>query len=198
MPNPLPLPMMFVQRLVMLASSPALRVAGVNFVSVVAIVTATSVASADRTWRVVPHAASPVANGNPAEPASAALFEQLVPVKPAPAPVLTSFIITEFGVTPVSVFLVRSFFTDRETSPLGVTKQEQHDTNCSSAENAYTFTQRFPTALPNPGPFNDAPFAPVLVMSTTESPMLRLAAYRTWKGELSVGIGFTVTSPIVI
>ena len=34
MPNVLPLPMMFVQRLVMLASSPALKVAGRNAVSV--------------------------------------------------------------------------------------------------------------------------------------------------------------------
>jgi hypothetical protein len=33
------------------------------------------------------------------------------------------------------------------------------------------------------------PLAPVLVISTTESPMFRLAAYRTWNGESAV-IGF--------
>ena len=106
MPNPLPLPMMFVQRLVMLASSPALRVAGVNAVSVVWTATASAAAPA---WRVVPHAANPFTIGCAESPASAALFEQLVPVPPVPpAPVATSLITTEFGTTPVNVLSVRS------------------------------------------------------------------------------------------
>ena len=61
MPNPLPLPMMFKQRLVMLFSSvgspgaPELNVAGMNAVSVTANVPATGVA-----WIVVPQASMPL------------------------------------------------------------------------------------------------------------------------------------------
>ena len=82
----------------------------------------------------------------------------------------------ESGRIPVSVLLTRSLFAVRCTSPFGVTRQEQQETNCSSGENAYTFTQRLPAGAPNPGPFRDAPFAPVLVMLITESPFVRFDA----------------------
>lgn len=62
-------------------------------------------------------------------PAKAALFVQLMPVKAAVAPVFTSLITTEFGRTPVSVLLMRSLLTDRETRPLGVIRQEQQLTS---------------------------------------------------------------------
>jgi hypothetical protein len=59
----------------------------------------------------------------------------------------------------------QTVLTERSTRPLGVIRQEQQDINCSSGENAYTFTQMFPTAPPNPGPFRGAPFAPGLPIS---------------------------------
>src|SRR5947209_1128790 len=116
---------------------------------------------------VVPHAARPGARVFPAVPAVAALLLQLVPDPPAPARVETSLMATELGLTPVSVLLIRSFTTDSETSPFGVTRQEQQDTSCSSGEKAYTLTQMFPAAAPKPGPFRAAPLAPVFVMFTT-------------------------------
>ena len=70
MPNVLPLPMMFVQRLVMLASSARLSVPREKAVSVTAKVPATGAP-----WIVVPKAREPPAIGNAAEPATAALFE---------------------------------------------------------------------------------------------------------------------------
>src|SRR2546422_7673202 len=85
----------------------------------------------------------------------------------------SSFTTIEFGRTPVSVLLTRSLLAERDTSPLGVIRQEQQEINCSSGENAYTFTQMLPTDPPNPGPFSDAPLAPVLVMFITESPLVR-------------------------
>ena len=151
--------------MVMLASSAALSEPLLNGVSVVANVPATGAA-----WTVVPKANMPLASGNVAEPANAALLVQLPPAKLAPAPVLTSFTTTELGRTPVRVLLIRSLFTESEANPFGVIRQEQQETNCSSGENAYTFTQMLPTAPPNPGPFNDAPLAPVLVRLITESP----------------------------
>ena len=157
--------------MVMLVSSAALSVPRLNGVSVVANVPCTAAA-----WTVVPKANMPFASGNAAEPANAALLVQFVPVNPTPAPVLTSFTTTELGRTPVRVLLIKSLLTDREAKPLGVIRQEQQDTNCSSGENAYTFTQMLPTAPPNPGPLSDAPLAPVFVKLITESPEVRLEA----------------------
>ena len=48
----------------------------------------------------------------------------------------SNLITTEFGLTPVSVLLVRSSLTDSEFSPFGVTRQEQQEINCSSGEKA--------------------------------------------------------------
>jgi hypothetical protein len=101
----------------------------------------------------------------------------------------TSFTTTELGRTPVSVLLVKSFTTERETNPLGVTTQEQQDTSCSSGENAYTLTQMLPAGVPIPGPFNWAPLAPEFEMLITESPADKLEAYLIWNGESAV-MGF--------
>src|SRR5271165_374443 len=136
---------------------------------------------------VVPHASIPRASPSPET--VAALLVQLDPDPPVPARVETSFTTTELGRTPVKVLLTRSLFTDKETKPFGVTRQEQQETSCSSGENAYTFTQMFPAAPPNPGPNREAPLAPLFVMLITESPLVRLAAYRIWNGESAV-IGF--------
>ena len=48
----------------------------------------------------------------------------------------SNLITTELGLTPVSVLLVRSSLTESEFRPFGVTRQEQHEINCSSGENA--------------------------------------------------------------
>lgn len=106
----------------------------------------------------------------------AALLVQLVPVPPVPARVARSLITTEFGRTPVSVLLIKSFCAESETSPFGVTRQEQHEINCSSGEKVYTFAQMLPAAPPIPGPKGLAPFAPVFVMFTTESPACKFDA----------------------
>ncbi len=122
---------MLVQRFVMLASSAGLSVAFRNGVSATPNVPATGAP-----WMVVPKASMPPASGKLVPPANAALFVQFVPVKPAPAAVLTSFTTTELGRTPVSVLLIKSLLTESETSPFGVNKQEQQETSCSSGENA--------------------------------------------------------------
>ena len=108
MPKPLPLPRMLAHRPVMLANSPALRVDGVNGVSVVAYAPAVGVA-----WSVVPQAAMPLTI--PAAVAVAALLVQLVPLPAVPASVASSFTVTEVGTTPVRVFTVRSRLTPRFT-----------------------------------------------------------------------------------
>ena len=118
----------------------------------------------------MPKAKEPAARGKLVVPASAALFVQFMPVNAAPAAVFRSFKTMELGLMPVRVLLIKSLFTDSETSPFGVIRQEQQATNCSSAEKAYRFTQMFPAAFPNPGPFNEAPLLPVFVMLMTESP----------------------------
>jgi len=152
MPNVLPLPMMFEQRLVMLESSPGLNVAAVKGVSV------RLKEAAGATCSVVPQASMP--------PAKA----------PVPGKEATSLTTTEVGLTPVRVLLIRSLSTDRETSAFGVTRQEQQEINCSSGENVYTFAQIFPMGAPNPGPFRGAPLRPLFVMLITESPWSRLEA----------------------
>ena len=133
MPNVLPLPIMFVQRFLMLANSCSLSVALKNGVSVTA-----RPAAPGAVWMVVPYASMPPTIGKAVPPkvASAALLVQVVPVKVSDAPVFTNFITTELGRTPVKVLLTRSLFTDSETSPLGVIRQEQQEINCSSGENA--------------------------------------------------------------
>ena len=58
------------------------------------------------------------------------------------APVLArSFTTMDVGCAGVSVLLTRSELAERETRAFGVTTQEQHDINCSSGENVYTFAQ---------------------------------------------------------
>lgn len=97
--------MMLLQRLLILASSPGLSVAGVNGVSVIRNgAGAPGMAPDPGMCAVVPQAARPAVSGNPAEPAAAALPVQLVPVNAVPAPVASIFITIESGVTPVSVF----------------------------------------------------------------------------------------------
>jgi len=105
-PKPLALPMMLAQRPVMLACSAALRVAGVNCVSVVAKLPAVGVACSVVRYAVIPFASVP---------GLAAELLQVVPVPLPPASVESSFTVTEVGTTPVSVFEVRSAFTPRFT-----------------------------------------------------------------------------------
>ena len=81
---------------------------------------------------VVPQASKPGTAKKLPDPAVAALLVQL----PALVVVLSSFTTTELGLTPVKVLLTKSRFTDRFTSPLGVTWQEQQEISCSSGENA--------------------------------------------------------------
>jgi hypothetical protein len=125
-PAPLELPIMFLQRFVRLATSPALRVDGVNGVSV------TENVPVGLAWMVVPHAAKPVAN----VPGVAAELLQLVPVPFPPARVETSLTTTDVGRTAVAVLLIRLLMTEIEASPSGVTRQEQQDTSSSPGSNA--------------------------------------------------------------
>ena len=146
-------------------SSAALRVAGVKAVSVTeAVIAASATGAAVVACTVVPQAAKPVAKADVPEPAVAALQE-------LPA-VATSLTTIDVGTAGVSVLLIRSLRALSETSAFGVTVQLQQDTNCSSGENAYTFTQRLDEVAP-------LAVAPVLVMLITESPTFRCEAYRT-------------------
>src|SRR5579871_1494472 len=133
-------------RLVMRVSSAALIVDGVNAVSVIRLgVPPTAVAC-----EVVAHAAMPgTALFTPAAvPALHTGIPKPPPVLMISCDVAYSLIITEFGIAGVSVLLIRSFFTDSDTNPFGVTMQVQHEISCSSGENVYTFTQMFaPSAL---------------------------------------------------
>ena len=52
----------------------------------------------------------------------------------AVAGVETTFTTTDDGRMGVSVLLMRSSTTENDASPLGVTRQEQQETNCSSGE----------------------------------------------------------------
>lgn len=133
MPKVLPLPTMFVQRFVRLASSSRLMRLPLNDVSVTLL---RVVAPVGAVWMVVPHPRTPGAKGNAGEPASAALLVHAAPLKAGPAPVLTSLTTTELGRIPVSVLLTKSLLIERETSAFGVTRHEQHEINCSSGESA--------------------------------------------------------------
>src|ERR1700689_3601742 len=106
--------------------------------------------------------------------APAAELVQLVPLPSPPARLASSFTVTEVGTTPVRVFTVRSLLTRRLTVWSGVTRQEQHEISSSPGSNVYTLTQRLPDCVPKPGPSSAAPLAPVLVISTYDSPILRL------------------------
>ncbi len=113
---------------------------------------------------VVPQARRPGLNVFVPVPAVAAL--QVVPE------VAISLTTTAVGTPGVKVLLIRSLRTDREASPLGVTGQAQHEINCSSGENVYTFTQMLPFCVGN----DVVELAPVLVMLMTESPIARFEA----------------------
>ena len=104
--------------MVMLANSPALRVDGVNAVSVIENGPATVLpvpVGAFAECRVVPHAAIPPASASgKVVPAPAAELVQELPVNDGaagvpPVAVATNLTTTEFGRTPVSVLLIRSF-----------------------------------------------------------------------------------------
>ena len=95
---------------------------------------------------------------------------------PPTGAVASSLITTAVGTAGVNVLLIRSFFTDRETKPFGVTGQEQQETNCSSGENAYTLAQKAPVVLAVVPELRLAPLAPELEMLITESPAARFAA----------------------
>ena len=90
--------------------------------------------------------------------------------------VASNLITIDVGTAGVSVLLIRSFFADSDTSPFGVTGHEQHEINCSSGEKVYTFAQIAPVVLADVPDAKPAPRAPLLVMLTTESPMLRFEA----------------------
>jgi len=146
---------------VILVSSPALRVAGRNAVSVRE--KAPVVVPA---WTVVPHASMPEASA----PGDAAELAQLPPTGADARSLMTM----DVGTAGVSVLLMRSALADSDTSPLGVTGHEQQEMSCSSGENVYTFTHRAPVVdalVPDAKP---APRAPELVILTTESAVVTL------------------------
>jgi hypothetical protein len=120
MPKPLPFAPMKLQSEVILVNSPALRVAGRNAVSVKAMVAGVV---AVLLWSVVPQASMPDASG----PGAAAELVQLVPPAGTDA---RSLMTMEFGTAGVRVLLMRSVFAESDTSPLGVTGQEQQEINC--------------------------------------------------------------------
>src|ERR1041385_9246396 len=146
--------MMLAHRPVMLRSSPALSVAGENRDSV----TLGVLIPAGAKCKVVPQASMPPCRAFVAGSDA------------------TSLITAELGTTCVNVLVSRSAPTERCTNAFGVTRQEQHDTSCSSGENVYTLTQRLPTGGPKPGPCSGAPLRPVLVMSIKDSPLSRFEA----------------------
>jgi len=141
------------------ANSEALRVEGVNAVSVVEKAPATGPA-----WLVVPHATKPGARVAVATAAADILHV------PPTGTVASNLITPEAGLAGVSVLLIRSFCTESETKPLGVTGQEQQEAICSSKLNVYTLTQKDPRMLAVvPDWFVTPPLAPVFDMSTKES-----------------------------
>src|SRR5438552_3569633 len=122
-PNPLPFARMKLQRSLRRANSVALIVAGVKAVSVPNVGNAVGPA-----WSVVPQAAKPGARATAGPLTPAAELLQLPPTGTVARILMT----IEVGTAGVSVLLIRSLFADRETSPLGVTGQEQHEIICSS------------------------------------------------------------------
>src|ERR1700736_5500106 len=91
---------------------------------------------------------------------------------PAAGTEASSLITTDVGTPGVSVLLIKSLRTDSELRAFGVTGQEQQETISSAGSNVYTLTQILPAG--------SAPLrVPALVRLTYESPLSRLAAYRT-------------------
>ena len=108
-------------------------------------------------------------------PGEAAELEQLPPT----GTLAYSLITIDVGTAGVSVLLIKSLLADSETSPFGVTGQEQHEIICSSGEKAYTFAQMAPVVLALVPAAKPAPLAPLFVMLITESPTFRFEANRT-------------------
>jgi len=119
-----------------LVNSAALKVAGVNSVSVrLRVVPAGGVvppggrtAEAPRAWTVVPQAAKPGAMGNAAVPARAGAGLQVGavvgpgPLAPAgPASVATSLTTMDVGTPGVRVLLIKSLRAERDQRAFGVT-----------------------------------------------------------------------------
>ena len=127
MPNPLPFARKKLQRLARRLNSPALRSELRKGDSVTMNDAGSEEPLAE--WIFVPQEARPEERG--AVPAVAAELLQLPPL----GTVASSLTTTDAGTVGVSVSLTRSVFTDSETSPFGVTGQEQQETNCSSGEN---------------------------------------------------------------
>ncbi len=182
MPNPLPLSTIVVQRVPILFSSPALRVDGINEVSVkdgvMVVVTVGGrpghtgglVVTVVIVWVVVIHASMP--GTNVAVVAFAAELLQLPPT----GTVAKSLTTTDLGTLGVRVLLIKSFFTDNDTRPFGVTGQLQQAISSSVGSNTYTFAHKAPVSLAPVPLSSEAPEAPELVMSITESLTSRLAA----------------------
>src|SRR5579872_4340012 len=84
----------------------------------------------------------------------------------------------DVGTPGVRVSLIKSLRAESESSPSGVTGQLQQEISCSSGENVYTFKQMFPFCVGNAV----VELVPVSVTLTTESPMGKLDAERTWNG----------------
>src|SRR5579884_3802475 len=112
-------------KVVMRVSSAVLSVAGMNGVSVTANVPAVIEPPTGAAWRLVPKAIRPGITA----PGAAALQ---VAAPPAP-PVATSLTVTAVGTAGVNVLLI-NWRADVVTTPLGVTKQVQQATSCSSGE----------------------------------------------------------------
>src|SRR5579864_8800200 len=72
-----------------------------------------------------------------------------VPTPPGPAfgTVEISFTTTSFGKEGINALLSKPVLTEADHRALGVTRQEQQATSCSSAANAYMFTQKLPSIL---------------------------------------------------
>src|SRR4051794_13522269 len=92
---------------------------------------------------------------------------------PPTGTVASNFTTTLLGRAGVSVLEIRSFTTESDTKPLGVTGHEQHETSCSSGENVNTFAQNAPVTVAELPERMSAPKAPTFVMLMTESAKLR-------------------------
>jgi hypothetical protein len=120
---------------------------------------------------VVPEITRPATGvGDPAKRAEA---EQL----PAIGAVPTILITIAVGVRGKSGSLMRSDLAESETKPFGVTGQEQQETISSVGSKAYTLAQTAPVTVASVPVVNPAPWAPVLVILITESPMSRFGTY---------------------
>ncbi len=119
---------MKLHRVVMRASSAELSIVSENGVSVTPNVPEGVPTVTGVEWIDVPQADKP-----PASAREAGVTVDALQVGCAEA---SSFTTMEVGTPGVSVLLTRSLRAESETSPFGVTKQEQQDTSCSSGEKA--------------------------------------------------------------